>query len=134
MIKKAVGLLVIILLGGSLLTVSGDELPATLYYNPNGGSYYHADAECPSVKADFLPMAAFDSALLGTPEYSGLMPCTLCVLTAEQSPVYPQQAQSAESNIPAAVSAIDSEAAAPRGLPKRSSPLRIWMCRSTGGR
>ena len=28
-----------------------------LYYNPNGGSFYHADPNCPSVKEQYLPLA-----------------------------------------------------------------------------
>lgn len=54
------------------------ELPDTLYHNPDGGSYYHADANCPSVKADYLPMQPFDSALLSDAPYSGLKPCPIC--------------------------------------------------------
>lgn len=28
----------------------------TLYYNPNGGSFYHIDAYCPNVRSEYLPL------------------------------------------------------------------------------
>lgn len=55
------------------------ELPATLYHNPAGGSYYHADANCPSVHTKYLPLTPFDSTLLPSAPYSELKPCPCCL-------------------------------------------------------
>lgn len=52
----------------------------TLYYNPNGGSYYHMDAYCPSVKDEYLPLTGtFAYRELGTykSQYN-LTPCLRC--------------------------------------------------------
>lgn len=109
--KKAVLLLGTVCLCCGALAASGAQLPETLYYNSRGGSYYHADVECPSVKKEYLPMTAFDSGLLGTPEYSGLLPCTLCI-GAEEMTANPRQAESAGQEPKGTTVSIGSEAAA----------------------
>lgn len=52
----------------------------TLYYNPNGGSYYHLDAYCPSVNEEYLPLTGtFPYSELGTYKNQyGLLPCLKC--------------------------------------------------------
>lgn len=51
----------------------------TLYYNPNGGSYYHLDAYCPSVKEEYLPLTGtFSYRELGEYKSKGLLPCIKC--------------------------------------------------------
>ncbi len=109
--KKTACLLFAVCLFCSFLPASGAELPAVLYFNPNGGSYYHADPACPSVKKEYLPMTAFDSSLLGTPEFNFLKPCTRCAGTAEP-PAYPQLLESGEQEPAAAGITIGSEEAA----------------------
>ena len=49
-----------------------------LYYNADGGSYYHADPECSAVNAKYLPMASFTYGELGMAPYSSLLPCLKC--------------------------------------------------------
>lgn len=36
--------------------VEGADDPVVWYYNPDGGKYYHRNAECPSIRAKYLPL------------------------------------------------------------------------------
>ena len=48
-----------------------------LYYNPNGGTFYHLDKECTSTAKKFLPFkGSFTYGQLS--EYPSLKPCTKC--------------------------------------------------------
>lgn len=49
-----------------------------LYYNANGGKYYHADPECSAVNSKYLPMASFTYGQLSEAPYSSLLPCLKC--------------------------------------------------------
>ncbi|NLI22733.1 MAG: hypothetical protein GX418_14455 [Clostridiales bacterium] len=49
-----------------------------LYYNANGGSYYHLDPNCSAVNPKYLPMASFLYSELDDPPYSSLLPCLKC--------------------------------------------------------
>ena len=50
-----------------------------LYYNPNGGQYYHADQNCSSIKNRFLPLqGSMTYQELDEPEYQKLTPCKHC--------------------------------------------------------
>ena len=49
-----------------------------MYYNPEGGQYYHADAYCSSVRDQYLPMTGFLYSELETPQYKELEPCLTC--------------------------------------------------------
>ncbi|MFH1880455.1 MAG: hypothetical protein ABIK64_06645, partial [Bacillota bacterium] len=49
-----------------------------LYYNASGGKYYHADPECSSVNAKYLPMASFTYGELNQAPFSALQPCLKC--------------------------------------------------------
>jgi hypothetical protein len=49
-----------------------------LYYNPNGGKYYHSTPECSGVKKKFYPLTAFTYAELDTGIYAALEPCPSC--------------------------------------------------------
>ena len=49
-----------------------------LFYNPEGGSYYHADQYCSSVKDKYKPLTAFSYAELDSQPYRELEPCTTC--------------------------------------------------------
>lgn len=49
-----------------------------LYYNKNGGSFYHADKECSSVNKKYLPLSSFTYSELSKSPYSALKPCTEC--------------------------------------------------------
>ena len=49
-----------------------------LYYNKDGGSYYHAEAECSLVGKKFLPMASFTYSDLSKSPFNKLKPCDNC--------------------------------------------------------
>ncbi len=50
-----------------------------LYYNPNGGKYYHADRNCSSIRSSLLPLKGIvPYAELDSTEFSYLTPCSRC--------------------------------------------------------
>lgn len=50
-----------------------------LYYNPEGGTFYHTDMNCPSTAAKYLPFSgSFTWAQVNDAPYTGLKPCTVC--------------------------------------------------------
>ena len=49
-----------------------------LYYNPDGGKYYHENQYCPSVRDRFLPLTPFTYGELDTGDFASLKPCTRC--------------------------------------------------------
>ncbi|MDD6142997.1 MAG: L,D-transpeptidase [bacterium] len=49
-----------------------------LYYNPNGGTSYHASARCKSVRDKFLPLTAFTYGQLEEGSFAKLAPCPYC--------------------------------------------------------
>lgn len=49
-----------------------------LYYNKDGGKFYHADPECYTVAKDFLPLASFTYGNLNKSPYTKLQPCPKC--------------------------------------------------------
>ena len=49
-----------------------------LFYNPDGGKYYHSDANCGSVKSRFLPLTGFTYGELETSPFDKLTPCSYC--------------------------------------------------------
>jgi len=51
---------------------------AALYYNPQGGKYYHADPNCYSVNSRYLPLTGLTYAQLDEAEFRSLKPCTHC--------------------------------------------------------
>ncbi len=55
------------------------EASMTLYYNPDGGSYYHADPNCLSVAEKFRPLTGhFTFAQINEPAYADLKTCQRC--------------------------------------------------------
>ena len=62
--------------GGRKMPYPDDD--RELYYNPVGGSYYHADQYCNSVKSKYLPLEPFTYVELDKGEFLGLDPCTKC--------------------------------------------------------
>ena len=50
-----------------------------LYYNPQGGQYYHADAECNGVKERYRPLTGFTYGELEEHAYRKLGSCPFCV-------------------------------------------------------
>ncbi|MBR3874327.1 MAG: L,D-transpeptidase [Clostridia bacterium] len=55
-----------------------------LYYNPNGGTSYHASATCRSVRDKYLPLTGFAYAELDS-TYAKLDPCPHCVPAQRKS-------------------------------------------------
>ena len=49
-----------------------------LYYNPDGGQYYHSDAYCKSVKDRYLPLTGFTYGELEDSPYGKLTACPSC--------------------------------------------------------
>ena len=66
-----------------------------LYYNPNGGQYYHEDQYCASVKSRFLPLTAFTYGELDTGSFAKLTPCPKCASIMRKSQI---DAINAEAN------------------------------------
>ncbi len=61
---------------GEPAEVSGDTV---LYYNPDGGTFYHLDANCKLVHPKYLPLSgSFTYAELGEEQYKDLLPCNIC--------------------------------------------------------
>lgn len=61
----------------------GRQLPipngtTPLYYNPDGGQYYHSVDNCSDVRKKYLPLTAFTYSELEEPPYADLTPCTAC--------------------------------------------------------
>ena len=58
------------------------EIPAdhaVLYYNPNGGTYYHSAHDCKGVKEKYWPqMTAVNYCQLDEAEFASLTPCPYC--------------------------------------------------------
>ena len=63
----------------SRITHDGISLDMTLFYNPEGGSYYHAKDDCPSVNTKFLPLkGSLIYEQLTMNKFKSLKPCTVC--------------------------------------------------------
>ncbi len=58
----------------SPLVVTGD-----IYYNPNGGKYYHTDASCPTVAEKYLPLTRIDKSKIDDSPFYYLRPCPYCI-------------------------------------------------------
>jgi flagellar hook assembly protein FlgD len=61
---------------GRNIPIPEDSLP--LYYNPDGGQYYHSDQNCSSVKNKYLPLTGFTYGELESSPYDRLTPCSSC--------------------------------------------------------
>ena len=50
-----------------------------LYYNPDGGSFYHASDQCTKVAQQYKPLkGSFLYSQLGEDRYKNLKPCDRC--------------------------------------------------------
>lgn len=76
------------------------ELPEPdmqLYRNPNGGSNYHIDENCPGVKAQYLPLTGdLTYADLDRDEFKKLTPCVYCGAPQTKQELYKRYAASAQ--------------------------------------
>lgn len=65
-----------------------------LYYNPDGGSKYHADPNCGAVAARYLPMTGvFFYSQLNEAFYADLKPCAYCAAPQPPESAAPASAQ-----------------------------------------
>lgn len=58
-----------------------------LYYNPDGGQYYHSDQNCSSVKSRYLPLKGFTYGELESEPYLKLSGCPACSPPKRQSEI-----------------------------------------------
>ena len=65
--------------------ISIPSADTTLYYNPEGGQYYHSVENCPDVKEKFLPLAGFTYGQLGTAPFDSLTRCPACAPPMRES-------------------------------------------------
>ncbi len=61
---------------GRYMDYPADDL--AIYYNPEGGKYYHTDQYCSSVKDRYLPLKEFTYGELETGDYKKLTYCPYC--------------------------------------------------------
>ena len=55
------------------------DAPEFVYYNTNGGKYYHADACCPRVDPTYWPLTPVSFEKINNDKgYSRLLPCSVC--------------------------------------------------------
>ncbi len=62
--------------GGRKMPYPDDD--RQLFYNPEGGSLYHADQRCSTVRDKYLPLKAFTYAELDSGDFLRLNACTKC--------------------------------------------------------
>ena len=62
---------------GRQVKIPDDSTP--LYYNPKGGSMYHAESECVNIKKRYLPLTAFTYGQLEEEPFRKLKACPYCV-------------------------------------------------------
>lgn len=58
-----------------------------LYYNPNGGQYYHEAQYCTGVKDRYLPLTAFTYGELENESFASLKPCPNCCHTKRKGEI-----------------------------------------------
>ena len=79
---------------GRQLPIPSADTP--LYYNPDGGSYYHSVANCPDVREKFLPLAAFAYGQLEESTFASLTRCPACAPPMRESQISAVNAAHAE--------------------------------------
>ena len=67
-----------------------------LYYNPEGGTYYHSVDNCLDVKEKFLPLTAFNYSQLEEAAFAGLIRCPACAPLMRESEINAVNAAHAE--------------------------------------
>ena len=69
--------------GGRYLPYPDDSM--LVYYNENGGKYYHSTPECSAVKSKYYPLTAFTYGELDTGDFAKLDPCPSCTPVKRKS-------------------------------------------------
>ena len=54
------------------------DMSTPVYFNPDGGSYFHGDPQCSTVNKKYRPLAAITLADILSPPYASLDPCKRC--------------------------------------------------------
>lgn len=49
-----------------------------VYYNKDGGKYYHASRTCEAVRSEYWPLTEFSFDLINSQQFKNLKPCTKC--------------------------------------------------------
>ena len=63
----------------TLMPTNSPDPGQVLYYNPDGGSYYHADQNCSRINNKYLPLkGSFLYSQLDETAYAKLQPCSNC--------------------------------------------------------
>lgn len=67
---------------GAQVTIQPTAVPSStllLYYNKDGGQYYHIDPNCPSINRKYVPLtASFLYRDVNSTTYKNLLPCSSC--------------------------------------------------------
>lgn len=79
-----------------------------LFYNPDGGSYYHANANCGSVRDKYLPLTAFSYGELDTGAFAKLDPCPSCT-PAKRKAIIDEQNKARGAVTPGQAGAAETE-------------------------
>ena len=72
-----------------------------MYYNPDGGTMYHTDANCQSVRSRYLPLTAITYGDLSRYPFTALKPCGSC-----KAPERPEVVAATNAVIDAAYEAL----------------------------
>ena len=59
-------------------TATPNPSSITVYYNEQGGKYYHAAQTCAAVDEQYWPLTGFSFDLINSDMYKHLLPCTRC--------------------------------------------------------
>ena len=59
-------------------TATPNPSSITVYYNEQGGKYYHAAQTCAAVNEQYWPLTGFSFDLINSDMYKHLLPCTRC--------------------------------------------------------
>lgn len=64
------------------------ESSIKVYYNPDGGKYYHGKSNCPVVSERYWPLTEFNYADLNTQQFKNLIRCTDPECNAPERPAF----------------------------------------------
>ncbi|NLO86507.1 MAG: L,D-transpeptidase [Clostridiales bacterium] len=81
-----------------------------LYYNENGGSYYHSVADCNSVRDKYLPLTGFKYSELDTAAYADLERCPTCLPELRKSIIDKGNAARGTSSLASGTAASSTDA------------------------
>ena len=74
-IRRYIALLLVLL----LIPCASVADESIVYYNPDGGSYFHANKECPSISSTYYPVMQAASPVMLRTRLMTLSPCLYCI-------------------------------------------------------